>query len=449
MRLDETMHFPYQMTLGALSGDAEIYEMGREIARQCRRIGIHVNFAPTVDINHNPRNPVIGFRSLGKDREQVAARAYAYMQGMQDEGLLAVAKHFPGHGNTDQDSHHTLPLIPGDKAALWHTELFPYRQFIPKGLGAVMVAHLHVPALDPAPGLASTLSRPIVTDLLRGELGFEGIVFTDAMDMKGVAEAYIAGNDVMIFCKNVPVAIAEIRKAVERGEISEAAITEKCRRVLAVKKWVGLDAWQPVEMQGLMEDLHRPAAYGLLRDLYAGAMTLASNAGGAIPLAPVGKIASLAVHVGRQGKDLLAHHSLEKGELVAGETALTPFQTQLEQHVEMDHFVLRAAAGAKALPQLLQALAQYGRVILSIHGIHIKALNRFGIDDEALALLRTVWTSLKPVTVVFGSPYTLEIFEGIGQAAAVVLAYQETEAAQVAAADAVFGKIPLPGRTPF
>lgn len=463
MRLDETMSFPYQMTLGALQEDADIYEMGREIARQCRRIGIHVNFAPTVDINNNPRNPVIGFRSLGQHREQVAARAFAYMKGMQGEGVLAVAKHFPGHGDTDQDSHHTLPTIRSDKAALSHTELFPFSRLFSKGLGAVMVAHLHVPALDPEPGLASTLSRPIVTGLLKEEMGFEGLIFTDAMDMKGVAEAYppgvvdakacLAGNDVMLFCKDVPTAIAEIRKAVERGEITEEEITEKCRRVLTAKQWAGLDVYQPVDTANLMESLHMPVADQLLNRLYAGAITLVKNTGNTLPLSPgkTGRIATLAVHIGTEApgqQEALAHHTLEKGVHKAGESDLTPFQRHLDKALQMDHFELHTATGMDAADQLLAQLAKYDHVVMGIHGIPIKALNQFGIGKSAIALLKHICSSISPITVVFGSPYTLDIFEGISHAEAIVLAYQEAEAAQVAAADVVLGSTTASGRLP-
>lgn len=461
MRLDETMSFPYQMTLGATSSDTKTYKMGQEIARQCRRIGVHVNFAPTVDVNNNPHNPVIGFRSFGADKFQVAAKSYAYMKGMQDERVLAVAKHFPGHGNTDQDSHFSLPVIRGSREELWETELFPYTQLIPKGLGGIMVAHLHVPAFDPEPNLASTLSRPIVTDLLRNELGFEGITFTDAMDMKGVAEAYppgvvdaracIAGNDVMVFCKDVKTAIEEMVKAVESGELTEAEIDAKCLRVLAVKQWVGLDQYAPVPLEGIMSDLHRPEAYELLSVLHRESLTSL----GEIPTLKLDgsvRSASLAVHIKSEGAnpDLLAHHSLEAGQRLSKEADLTPFQRQLDLQGEMDHFAIHSHFTAEELMPVLAELNTYDRLVVAIHGIHIKARNQFGLDAASIALLEQIWQIKGSIAVVFGSPYVLDILVGINNADGILLAYQDSDVAQQVAAEQLcnvelpMGELPVP-----
>lgn len=461
MRLDETMSFPYQMTLGATSADVDIYLMGKEIARQCSRIGVHVNFAPTIDVNNNPANPVIGFRSFGADKNQVAAKSYAYMKGMQDERILAVAKHFPGHGNTDQDSHFSLPVIRGSQAELWETELFPYSQLIPKGLGGVMVAHLHVPAFDPEPNLASTLSRPIVTELLRNELGFEGITFTDAMDMKGVAEAYppgvvdaracIAGNDVMVFCKDVKTAIEEMVKAVESGELTEADIDAKCLRVLAVKQWVGLDRYEPVPIEGIMSDLHRPEAYELLNALHRESLTCLGEIP-ALRLDDSMKCASLSVHIKADGAspEMLAHHSLEAGQRLSKEAALTPFQRQLDLQGEIDHFAIHSHITAEELLPVLAELKTYDRLVIAIHGVHIKARNQFGIDSTSIALLEQIWQLENSIAVVFGSPYVLDILLGIDKVDGILLAYQDSEVAQQVAAEQLCktgfpkGKLPVP-----
>lgn len=208
MRLDDTIQYPYQMSMGALDDLSLIYAMGQQMAQQCRRLGLQVNFAPVVDINTEAKNPVIGFRAFGSDPEEVSKRAYAYMAGMQDGGVLAVAKHFPGHGDTDLDSHFDLPTLPHDEARMEAVELVPYRKLIQKGLGSVMTGHLQVPIWDERPLRGATLSAGITTEILIKRLGFEGLVFTDALDMKAAAnhfphgevdaEALLAGNDVML-----------------------------------------------------------------------------------------------------------------------------------------------------------------------------------------------------------------------------------------------------------
>ncbi|MFY7887693.1 MAG: glycoside hydrolase family 3 protein, partial [Spirosomataceae bacterium] len=252
MRLDSTVRFPYQMSLGAMNGKTElIEEMGYEIAQQCKRMGVQVSYAPVVDINNNPNNPVINFRSFGENREKVTEKALAYMKGLQRGGVITSAKHFPGHGDTGADSHYDLPLIAHDRQRLDSLELYPYRELIKNGLQGVMVAHLSVPSLDSTKNLASTLSKNIVTDLLRKELGFKGLVFTDAMDMQGAVKffpegtanvkAILAGNDILETFLDVPAAFKAIKKALETGELKQSDIDERVKRILTAKAWAGLD----------------------------------------------------------------------------------------------------------------------------------------------------------------------------------------------------------------
>ncbi|MBD0261116.1 MAG: glycosyl hydrolase, partial [Cytophagales bacterium] len=229
MRLDSTISFPRQMTLGAIQNNESIYRMGTEVARQCARLGVHLNFAPVVDINSNPNNPVIGARSFGEDKENVALKGVAYMRGLQDHGVLASAKHFPGHGDTDADSHATLPQVGHNKNRLEETELYPFRKLFADSLQSVLVAHLAVPAYEKSKNLPSTLSRNIVTDLLQKQMGFGGLVFTDALNMKGVTKSYKpgeievmalqAGNDVLLFSEDVPEAVARIKKALKGRQL--------------------------------------------------------------------------------------------------------------------------------------------------------------------------------------------------------------------------------------
>ena len=231
MRLDSSLRFPWQMTLGAIEDTNLIYKMGVEIARQCRLLGIHINFAPVVDVNSNPKNPIINNRSFGEDPEKVGRMGVAYMKGMQDNNILACAKHFPGHGDTDSDSHKTLPTVNKLKYQLTDVELLPYRMLINGGLGSVMVAHLHIPSLDDTKNLAVSLSPKVVNGLLKKDMKFTGLAITDALNMKGVSKFYspaevdvkalLAGNDVLLFAQDVPKAIEKIKKAIKRKEISQ------------------------------------------------------------------------------------------------------------------------------------------------------------------------------------------------------------------------------------
>ncbi len=245
MRLKGTINYPLQMTLGAINNNSLLYQMGAEIAAQSKRMGIHINFAPVVDVNNNPANPVIGMRSFGEDPENVSQKAYQYMKGMQDNGLIACAKHFPGHGNTDVDSHFDLPVINASKNELKDVELVPFQYLIDKGVSAIMVAHLSVPALEKKKKAPSSLSEKIVDGYLKGTMGFEGLVIPDGLDMKGVTkhyeenevalEAFIAGNDVLLIPENVPASIEAIKEAILKGNVSAERLEKSCKKVLKYK----------------------------------------------------------------------------------------------------------------------------------------------------------------------------------------------------------------------
>ncbi|TAE54025.1 MAG: hypothetical protein EAZ89_06980, partial [Bacteroidetes bacterium] len=324
MRLPDTVQYPYAMTLGAADNEELVYEVGAQIARQCRRLGVHINHAPDADINTEAANPVIGFRSFGADKEKVLRLARAYMQGMQDQGVLAVAKHFPGHGDTKQDSHLTLPQLLHDLGRLRSIEGYPFRGLIEAGIGAVMTAHVQVPALDDRPLRPATLSKAIITDYLQGEMGFEGLVFTDALDMKGISahygrgvaerEALLAGNDVLLFCLDPEAAIREIQQAVAEGLISQAEIDRRCRKQLAAKRWLHLHEYQPVNLEHLVVDLNPPEAASLNRKLAAAAVKVLHQQPDALPLKPGLRTAVLALYAKDKAlpSDSLGHHELTR-----------------------------------------------------------------------------------------------------------------------------------------
>src|SRR5690606_1304971 len=257
-------------------------------------LGVHFNFAPVVDINTNPINPIIGNRSFGEDRNNVTEKALAFMKGMQSVGDLANAKHFPGHGDTDTDSHKTLPSINFDKKRIDSVEFHPYRKLIQEGLSSVMVAHLNVPSLEPKEGTPSSLSKHIITDILKERLQFEGLIFTDALEMKGVSNfskpgdidlaAFLAGNDVLLISENVPVAIDKIVAAYEANEFTEERLAHSVKKILMAKYKVGLHNFSPIATAGLVEDLNRLKDDLLYERVMENAITVVRNQRGILPL---------------------------------------------------------------------------------------------------------------------------------------------------------------------
>ena len=443
MRLDSVLRFPYQMSLGAVpaADSGLIYDMGREVARQFRRLGMQVNFAPVVDVNNNPNNPVIGFRSWGENPAAVARLSRLYMTGMQDAGVLAVAKHFPGHGDVDADSHLALPLVRVDRRRLDTLELPPFKSMIANGIGGMMVAHLQVPALDTARG-PSTLSQPIVTGLLRQQLGFRGVIFTDAMNMKGVlaqtptgeaeVRALLAGNDILEFSKNVPVALAAVLAAVESGRIAQARIDESCRRVLALKQWAGLRQYQPVKEQNLLANLNPPHARYLAHRLAARSLTLLRNQGSILPV---------------QRLDTLRLATLVLG----GEPAdTTDFQRAVARYdAQAGHFHLPAAPTMDELMDIRARLFSYDVVLVGLQSLGRLPATNFGIGPEANLLLRELTKPGQRVILsIFGSAYAAAKVRDFDRASAVIMAYQESPDAQELAAQLIFGGIGSVGTLP-
>jgi beta-N-acetylhexosaminidase len=443
MRLDSVLRFPYQMSLGAVpaTDSALIYDMGREVARQFKRLGMQVNFAPVVDVNNNPANPVIGFRSWGENPAAVSRLSRLYMKGMQDANVLAVAKHFPGHGDVDADSHLALPLVRVDRGRLDSLELPPFKNMIANGIGGMMVAHLDVPALDTARG-PSTLSKPTVTGLLRQQLGFRGVVFTDAMNMAGVMKvtptgeaevrALLAGNDVLEFSKNVPLALRTVLAAVDSGRISQARIDESCRRVLALKQWSGLRRLRPVSEQNIIADLNPAHARYLAHRLTARSITLLRNQRGFLPL---------------QRLDTLRLATLVLGGS-PGDT--TDFQRAVASYdAQAGHFHLPAAPTLDELADIRAKLFSYDVVLVALQSLGRLPATNFGIAPEANLLLRELTKPGQRVVLsIFGSAYAAAKVRDFDRASAVVLAYQESQPAQELAAQLIFGGIGASGKLP-
>jgi beta-N-acetylhexosaminidase len=440
MRLDSTVQFPRQMTLGAIQDDSLIYYMGKEIAQECKRIGIQVNLAPVADINNNPNNPVISNRSFGENKYLVARKAAMYMKGMQDAGVLANAKHFPGHGDTDSDSHKTLPVINQCAQRMDTLELFPFRELFRQGLGSVMVAHLNVPCYDTAKNMAATLSPKVVNGLLKDTLGFKGLVFTDALNMKGVSKFYapgvvdlkalLAGNDVLLFSEDVPTAIEEIKKAVEKGLITQDEIDARCRKILKAKYWCGLSKLQKINTKKLNEDLNNRRADLLNRKLADAAMTLLKNDQDLIPFKRMDTLTIAAVSLGYEDP--------------------SAFDEMLNNYAPVAHFGITKDAKPGLGDSIIEKLKNYNTIILCVNNTNNAPKKDFGLSDLCRHLLDSI-CSMKHkhiVVDVFANPYLLTLFKEVEKADAVVLSYEWSTYTQNSSAALLFGGIPASGRIP-
>lgn len=435
MRLDSTIRYPYQITLGATTDDRLTYEMGQQIALQCNALGVHVSFSPVVDVNNNADNPVIGHRSFGTSKYVVANRATSYMRGLQDNKIIACAKHFPGHGDTDLDSHYDLPTIHSDKKRLDSLELYPFRHLIQEGVASVMVAHLSVPALDPTPKLASTLSKPIVTDLLRKKLGFQGLIFTDALNMKGVADLYppgevdalalLAGNDILLYSMDVPTAIARIRKAIADDRISWKELEKRVKKVLAAKFWAGLNEYKPVQTDSLMARLSPENAPLLQQSIYEQAVTLVRDTDKRIPLKT---LSPKTLYIGL-GQAPVAREAYESFAVFASTDYMSlPIKTDV--------------VAMTALQTLIQAADE---VVVAWHLPSQKAGVAFGLDTLFVQQLKQLLGNKKLIQLIYGNPYSLKYLD-FGDV--VVCGYEEHPLAFKATANALFGSSRFKGRLP-
>ncbi|MCB2378328.1 serine hydrolase [Hymenobacter sp. BT635] len=438
MRLDSVVRFPYQMSMGGIRENQLMYDMGQEIAGQFKRLGMHVNFAPVVDVNNNAANPVIGFRSWGEQRENVTEKSYLYMRGMQDAGVLAVAKHFPGHGDTDTDSHLALPLVRVDRRRLDTLELFPFRDLMRRGLGGIMIAHLNIPALD-STGMPSTLSKPIVTGMVKQQLGFQGVIFTDAMNMKGVISKYppgeadlralLAGNDILEFSKNIPLALQMVRAAINAGQLKQEDIDARCRKVLALKQWAGLDKYRPIELRNLHQDLNSVHAQALSQ-----------------------KLSSLSVTVLRNQKSFLPLQRLDTlrlATLTIGTKDTTDFQRLTADYAAVDHYWLSATATLDELTRMRTALQRYNTLLVGVNNLGRLPATNFGVTPETNLMLRELTSARQRVVVsIFGNAYAVAKVRDLDRADAVLLAYQESKNAQEITAQVIFGGLGATGKLP-
>lgn len=436
MRLpDSTLSYPYQMTLGAVQNDQLIYQMGQEVAKDFHRIGMHFNFAPVVDINNNPKNPVIGFRSFGDNKENVTRKAKAYMDGMMNGGIISSLKHFPGHGDTDVDSHHDLPQLTFSKDRLEALEMFPFKELIKAGAPAIMVAHMNIPSLDPAPNIPSSISKPIVTGILREELGFRGLTVTDAMDMNGVKKffpngeadvmAIIAGHDLLEVSENSNRAIDLILKAIQEGRINQADVDARVKKVLASKLWLGLDQYQAVHPTNLYGDLNRTSAKQLIDQL-----------------------AEASVTVLKSTDKIRAFKKSEKTAIVnIGLKSPAAFQQIMADALsdETTYYVTDETSQDE-LKKIIKEVKKNKQIILAIHDIRSRPRPQLPVNKEVENLVKKL--AKKSIVTFFTNPYAIDGFKGVHKSKTILVAYQNDEFMQRAVAKAILGQYVTTGKLP-
>jgi beta-glucosidase-like glycosyl hydrolase/CubicO group peptidase (beta-lactamase class C family) len=437
MRLANVDKFPYQMTLGAIKNDSLIYRFGEAVASQFKRLGMHVNLAPVADININPKNPVINYRSFGENRENVAGKTIMYMKGMQDNGVIATAKHFPGHGDTNVDSHNELPVISHSRARLDSIELYPFRKLIEAGTGSIMTAHLNLPSLDSSSGVPSTLSPVIINDLLKNQLGFRGLVITDAMNMKGVtnyfqpgeadARALSAGNDVVEYVLDVEAAIKETRKFISAKKLTNEDIALKCRKILALKYWSGLSRFNEISKSNIETDLSTALNKALINDLYANALTVLNNKGDILPVKNLQniRIATIGINSDR----------------------ITTYQSRVSKYHPADHFNIKTS-DFSACDSLLKKLSGYDLVLAGVFDLDQRPNMEFGIRTDLSEFLEKLTGKNRTIITWFGNPYGIARIKSLENAAGLVVAYQDNKYTEDLSAQLIFGGIGARGALP-
>ncbi len=432
MRLDSTYAYPWNMTLGAIRDDSIVEQVGKRIGEHSKRMGVHINFAPVVDINTNPKNPIIGNRSFGEDRDNVTNKAMAFMKGMQSAGVLANAKHFPGHGDTDQDSHKTLPTIGFSKERIDSLELYPYRRLISSGLASVMVAHLNVPALEQKNGYPSSLSETIVTDMLKGEMGFNGLIFTDALNMKGASNfskpgeidlaAFIAGNDVLLISEDIPKAHQLIVNAYNEGVVTEARLAHSVKKILFAKYKVGLHEYEPVDTEGIIADLNAPVDDALYELAMEKALTVLKNSDDILPIRDL-------------QKKRIAYVNF-------GDDSGSSFLKQLRKYTDVDW------VRANSLDAYVRRLKKYDYVIMGLHRSNDNPWKSYQFTEKELVWAYEIARTNKVILDVFTRPYAMLDLKTTANFEGIVLSYQNSRISQELSAQLIFGARKANGRSP-
>ena len=430
MRLDSTYVFPWNMTLGAIQDLNLIENVGKNMGAESKRMGIHFNFSPVIDINTNPKNPVIGNRSFGENKINVANKAIALMKGVQGQGVFSTGKHFPGHGDTATDSHYTLPLVEFSKERIDTIDLFPYKKLFDAGLVSVMVAHLNIPSLEPKENYPSSASYNVVTNLLQNELGFEGLIFTDGLAMKGASDfkapgdlelsVFLAGNDILLCPVDVPVGFNKLVSAYNEGVITEARLAHSVKKILRYKYKVGLNKYKAIDLKNLNTDLNPSENEALDYKLYENAITVLKNENDILPI-----------------KNLNQKIAYVK----FGDAENSAFVTTLKKYTEVTE------VAHTALDSLNNALKQYDIVIVGFHKLN-KVKENMDFTPTELVWLEKIAAQNNVILDVFTKPYALLTIPNFDAIEGLVVSYQNSEISQVVSAGLVFGAIDAKGKLP-
>ncbi len=436
MRLDSTMSYPYQMALGAIQGTELIYKMGLEVAKDFKRVGMHMNLAPVVDVNNNAKNPVINYRSFGENKFNVAEKGAAYLKGMQDGGLLVSIKHFPGHGDTDVDSHFDLPQLNFTKERLDSLEMYPFKELIKQGAAGVMIAHMNIPSLDASPNMPSTLSKPIVTGILKEQIGFKGIIISDAMGMKGVVKFFkdgeadvmgiIAGNDILELSENSKRAVKMVRQAIKDQRLTMDRIDESVKKILTAKYYAGLNKKQTIKEQQVFEDVNRAESKVLRQQMADATMTLL------------------------RGRDFIKTLSPTKRTVIlnVGTPDVSTFQKELTlTYKNSVVYNLKKDANANDIAKVLTEIKSNDQVIIGIFDTRTRPGNGIPLSADLKMMLKDMATK-DAVFALFANPYNLAGLPGLENAKGLVVAYQKEDFMQEAAASVLKNQLITTGKLP-
>ena len=437
MRINDGLSYPYQMTLGAITNDSLIAEMGRQIAEQCLRLGINVNFAPDIDVNNEPNNPVIGFRSFGEDPENVGRKGAAYALALQNNGVIPSMKHFPGHGNTSTDSHHALPIIKNSIEEIEKIELVPFKYLIDNGVKGAMVGHLYFPALEPVVNQSSSLSKNIVTDLLKNKMNYDGIIFTDGLEMKGAyngidpdsvcLQALMAGNDVMLLPINVEASMQIIIEAAKNNEDVRNRVEESCKKVLRHKYQIGLNEYKAQKPERLHNDLNQNRYYALKQRLYNEAVTMLENKKEILPLK---KDSNKKIAVVTFGNDSSISVKLK------------------ENGIANTAFSISKDASEEEIRRTAKQFKSYDYVVLNIRNTSSYPSKKYGITQAMVNFVKELPNSTKLIFNLFGSPYALDKFSFGRNLSSLLVGYEDNAMVANAIADILVGKMSPKGKLP-
>ncbi len=436
MRLDSTIEFPKQITLGAIQDNTFVEKFGEEIGKQCKRMGIHINFAPSVDVNTNPQNPIINYRSFGESPYNVAEKGIKYVHGLRKQQILSSAKHFPGHGDTDQDSHHTLPWVSHTSERLNAIELYPFRRLISDSVSSVMTGHLFVPALEDRSNTPTSISRQVVTEIIKNQMGFKGLTVTDALNMRGITAglqpgepellAYLAGNDILLQSGNVPAAFAKLKSAVESGQIQENDLNFRVKKILKAKYSAGLNRYKPINLANLSADLNSVQAFDVKAQLFEEAVTIIQDKDNILPIVNLDTCTFASVAI-----------SSEPG---------NDFQKMLSKYANFRHFSIPFKPSTeKDIAWVLEEASKYKVVIVSVHDMNSKGDRNYGVSPATLSFIDKLQAKTKIIVVGFGNPYGMKLYKDVPN---LICGYEDQPEAQRVVPQIIFGALAAKGKLP-